>query len=201
LGIPPDASAPDRLARLLLCSRMAFSKKSRGLARSLNRSGVASGKVSAAERRGGRLPEPSGCERCGALFRRRVWRSDVAVSASVLDRVRWTVCPACELQQEQRAFGRVLIRSVTTADEDAVRRRVRNVATRAAATQPQRRLLSMERHGDGLEILTTSQKLSHRIVRELRKTFGGIARYAWSDDGTLFATLDLDDRPGRRPEV
>jgi hypothetical protein len=36
--------------------------------------------------------------------------------------------------------------------------------------------------------LTTSQKLAHRIVHELKKAFRGRATYAWSDDGTLFAT-------------
>jgi hypothetical protein len=47
-----------------------------------------------------------------------------------------------------------------------------------------------------LEVLTTSQKLAHRITHELKKTFGGRASYKWSDsDGALFATWQRDDVP------
>jgi len=40
--------------------------------------------------------------------------------------------------------------------------------------------------------LTTSQKLAHRIVRELKKAFRGRASYDWSDDGSLFAVWERD---------
>ena len=38
----------------------------------------------------------------------------------------------------------------------------------------------MEWTGSALEVLTTSQKLAHRIATELRKAFGGRTTYAWS---------------------
>ena len=53
--------------------------------------------------------------------------------------------------------------------------------------------LNVLEYRDALEVLTTSQKLAHRIVHELKKLLGGKATYAWSDDGSLFATL----RPAR----
>ena len=59
----------------------------------------------------------------------------------------------------------------------------------AAATQPERRLVSIDWTGDTLEVLTTSQKLAHRIVHELKKVLGGKTTYGWSDDGSLFATF------------
>jgi hypothetical protein len=59
-------------------------------------------------------------------------------------------------------FGRVLIRDAAAADEDAIRRRIQNVAARAAVTQPERRVVSVERRGKVLAVLTTSQKLAHR---------------------------------------
>jgi len=68
-------------------------------------------------------------------------------------------------------------------------RRIENVAKRAAYTQPERRIVSLGWEGKTLEVLTTSQKLAHRIARELKKAFGGRTTYAWSDrDGTLSAT-------------
>ena len=66
--------------------------------------------------------------------------------------------------------------------------RARNVAARAAYTQPERRILSF-RTRTGLEVPTTSQKLAHRIARELEKAFHGRASLSWSDrDGRLTAT-------------
>ena len=37
-------------------------------------------------------------------------------------------------------------------------------------------------------MITTSQKLAHRIVHELNKLFRGATSYSWGDDGTLLAT-------------
>ncbi len=64
----------------------------------------------------------------------------------------------------------------------------RRTCERAAFTQPQRRLLDVRRVAGGLEVLTTSQKLAHRIAHEVEKAFGGRVSYAWSDrDGRLLA--------------
>jgi NMD protein affecting ribosome stability and mRNA decay len=160
----------------------------KGLIRSLNRRGTRSEKVRPVEARAGRPGEAAMCERCGALFSRRTWRRDHAVSDALLARVTWVVCPACQQTGREEYFGRVLIRDAAAADEDAIRRRIQNVAARAAFTQPERRVVSVERRGKVLEVLTTSQKLAHRIAHELKKAFGGRTSYVWSDDRTLLAS-------------
>jgi hypothetical protein len=175
-----------RLARRVLGEGM---PRGKGLIRSLSRRGTRSAKTQPVEARRGRLPEPSMCERCGAVFSRRVWRRGRVASPARLARVRWTVCPACEQVSRQEYYGRVLVRGAfARANEALVRRRIENVAARAAHTQPERRIVSIERDGDALEVLTTSQKLAHRIVRELKKLFGGRASYTWTDDRALLAT-------------
>jgi hypothetical protein len=111
------------------------------------------------------------------------------VAAPELARAHWTICPGCRQASQEIGFGRILIRGAyAAANEALIRRRIANVAARAGFTQPERRITSIERQGDVLEVLTTSQKLAHRIVHELKKLFRGRATYAWSDDGTLFAT-------------
>lgn len=76
-----------------------------------------------------------------------------------------------------------------SAHEEEIRRRLENVAERAAFTQPERRIVSIARDADGLEVRTTSQELAHRIVHEMKKAFHGRASYEWSDgDGSLLAT-------------
>jgi NMD protein affecting ribosome stability and mRNA decay len=184
-------SSPHSLACALLspADDMATNaKKTKGLIRSHSRVGTTTGKTRPVERRG-RPQEPSACERCGAVFRRRVWRRGEATSHAVLARARWTVCPACNQRGAETYMGRVrAVGEAVRAHEDVIRRRVENVGARAAAAQPERRIVSTAWDGAALEVLTTSQKLAHRIVHELKKLLGGKATYAWSDDGSLFAT-------------
>jgi hypothetical protein len=69
------------------------------------------------------------------------------------------------------------------------------VARRAGHTQPERRIVSVDWSGRRLEVLTTSQKLAHRIARELVKTFGGRSSFRWSsDDGSLTAVWHAEAR-------
>lgn len=167
--------------------------RGKGLIRSQVRRGVGTGKVRPEERRTGRLVEPLACTRCGAVFRKRAWRR-ATMTRELRKAVSWVVCPACRQQDEQVYLGRLVIElGPHFPEEAALRRRIANVAERAASTQPARRLVSVERRGTSLEVLTTSEKLAHRITAELAKTWRGTATYKWADDGSLFARW----RPGR----
>jgi hypothetical protein len=136
------------------------------------------------------LKDPTMCEICGAVYTRKTWRAGPRTSSTSLIGVGWTVCPACRQGREGEYYGRVLIPGpMSAATAELVTRRIRNVAARARFTQPERRVVSMATWDGGLEILTTSQKLAHRIARELAKAFGGRTRYRWaSRDGELMAT-------------
>lgn len=166
-------------------------KKGKKLIRAANRSSAATGKKALSERATGRLSEPTICERCGATFSGRVWRRRSKATAALLDRAAWGECPACKQTRGGEYWGRVILRGAfAAANEAAIRERIQNVAERAEFTQPERRLVSVGREGDAFEVLTTSQKLAHRIVHELKKAFRGRASYKWSDDGSLFATWE-----------
>lgn len=159
----------------------------KSLIRATNRSATQSGKAAPAERRTGRPSEPAVCKRCGAVFSRRAWRR-VRVTDALLKSATWTECPACTQVGRGEYCGRVLIcGDYALEHEDAIRRRIGNVEARAQFTQPQRRVVAAERDRTVFEVLTTSQKLAHRIVSELKKAFRGRAIYKWSDDGSLFA--------------
>jgi len=166
----------------------------KGLIRSGARRGVRSDRSAPVAVRKTQPPDPSVCERCGAVFTKRTWRRDRARTAVFLAAANWTTCPACKQTAGETGWGRVrAVGTFVLPNEAAIRRRIKNVASRAGATQPERRLVSVEREGDGLEVLTTSQKLAHRVVRELTKAFKGRAVYKWSDDGTLLATWRRDE--------
>jgi NMD protein affecting ribosome stability and mRNA decay len=169
--------------------------KGKGLIRSLSRKGSRSTKSPRVTARPA-APQPGVCEGCGAVFSRRAWRRTGRVGGALLAKARWTVCPSCKQVRGGEYFGRVLLRGTFVGvHERAIRERIANVAARAAFTQPQRRIVSISTASGGLEVLTTSQKLAHRVVRELQKAFRGTASYAWSDnDGSLFATWERNDR-------
>lgn len=175
--------------------------KGKGRIRALSRKGTRSSKSPVVVRKHGNPPEPTVCERCGAVFERRTWRRGRKLSHALLSRATWLICPACEQVREGEYYGRVVIRGAyAAANEAEIRRRIENVAERAQFTQPERRVVSAEREGPVLEVLTTSQKLAHRIVHELKKAFRGRASYTWTDDnGELYATWERNDLPAAKP--
>jgi NMD protein affecting ribosome stability and mRNA decay len=172
-------------------------KQARGLIRSLNRAMVRDDKSPRVVEKTAPPHDPTICARCGAVFLRKTWRNDHKLSDEQLERGEWGFCPACLQVSKEEGQGRLLMRGkAVSRDQAAIRRRIRNVAARAAKTQPQRRIVSIESTDGGLDVLTTSQKLAHRLGHELKKLFGGRVTYTWNDDGTLFATWDYQAPKG-----
>ncbi len=177
-------------------------RKGKGLLRSLTRKGVAYDKSPAVAqraplaRREAAFKEGSACERCGAVFARKKWSRPQRISHERLAAAAWVICPACAQARSGIAYGKLIVSGAFARDNlDLIRRRIANVERRAGSTQPERRILSADFDGEKLEILTTSQKLAHRIARELEKLFGGRAKYNWSsEDGSLFATWKREAR-------
>jgi len=169
---------------------MPITKQSRGIIRSRNRQSVRDDKSPQVVRKTIPVHEPTVCVRCGAVYLRKTWRHNHNLTDDQLDRSRWGLCPACEQVSRQEGQGRLVISGVAVERQDEVRRRLNNVAERAMKTQPERRIVSIESAdgGGALEILTTSQKLAHRLAHEIKKLLRGKVSYSWSDDGTLFAT-------------
>ncbi len=168
----------------------------KGLTRSLDRRGTRSN-MSPPVAQKQRAPEdPSVCDSCGSIYTAKTWRRSRPLPAKLINAAAWTICPACKQAKSGEYFGRVLVQgSNASANLDAIRSRIANVERRAEFTQPERRIVSSKWDGATLEVLTTSQKLAHRIARELQKAFGGRARYTWSDqDGALTAIWQGETR-------
>jgi hypothetical protein len=132
------------------------------------------------------------CERCGSVYEKRTWRKGRQVVAAMATGPVWAICPACRQVSRNEYFGQLRLRGLASGEEEAlVRRRIRNVAGRAGFTQPERRVVSIEVVDGELEVLTTSQKLAHRIGQQIEKLLGGRVRYHWDeDDGCLLGTWE-----------
>lgn len=171
--------------------------RGKGLIRRNTRQGVRSDMSPPVVRRRRKLHDPTLCERCGAVYSLKTWRTGQRAAQADPVGAHWTVCPACEQLASGEFFGRVIVRGAyAEANAGAIQDRIRGVAARAGFTQPMRRIVSTERRGDCLEVLTTSQKLAHRIAHALKRGFAGEVTYAWSDrDGELYATWQREDLP------
>lgn len=161
----------------------------RGRQRALDHRGVKSDKSPrvAAERA---YTDGTVCADCGAVYARKTWRRGrQGVKMTLTPKAATSPCPACLQVKDGRSYGRVILRGAwLKSHEDEVRRRIANVEARARHTQPERRVVEIGRAKDGLEVMSTSQKLAHRLVREMEKAFGGSSSYRWSDhDGSLTA--------------
>ncbi len=164
----------------------------KGLTRSLDRRGTRSDMSPPVAQKQRPPKDPSVCDVCGSIYTAKTWRRNRALPANLINAAAWTICPACKQAKSGEYFGRVLVRgSNASSNLEAIRARIANVERRAEFTQPERRIVSSKWDGATLEVLTTSQKLAHRIARELQKAFGGRARYNWSDqDGALTAVWE-----------
>lgn len=180
-------------------AKKAARARTKGRIRSLVRRGVHDEQTPRVVRRTGSPPSPTVCERCGSVYARKTWRAGERSARTALMGVRWTVCPACKQVAAGEYFGRVHLTGAFVDDHETdLRGRIRAVAARARFTQPERRIVSIDRDASGLTVLTTSQKLAHRIAREIEKAFGGATEYSWSaPQGELLATWRRDDVPAQ----
>lgn len=176
--------------------RPGVNRVGKDLVRALARAGSVSDHSPAVARKGPTIPDQTVCGGCGSVFARKTWRRSARrlQVAAARGGVRGT-CPACRHAAAGRAFGRVVLEgSYLRAHADELIRRIRNVAARAEFTQPERRLVDVVTRGSTLEVSTTSQKLAHRLARELAKAFHGTVSYHWSDrDGRLLALWRRDE--------
>ena len=143
-----------------------------------------------AKRHTGRLRELSACERCGAVFFAAPVAAGPPRHARHARPRRLDHVSGLQADQRSEEYGDAFFvrgRFVVANEKRSVNASG-TLRSAPSSRSPQRRVVSIERRGDVLEVLTTSQKLAHRIVHELKKVFRGRAIYNWSDDGTLLAT-------------
>ena len=171
-------------------------RSGKGLIRAVEHAGSQDDRVPAASQKAPAVRDQTVCGSCGVVFARKTWRRSAARLRTATQHGAVSgVCPACRLVAEGRSFGRVLLEgSYVPGHVEELMRRIHNVAARAEFTQPERRLVEVVMRESMLEVLTTSQKLAHRLARELAKAFQGSVSYHWSDrDGRLLAVWRRDE--------
>ena len=85
--------------------------------------------------RGHLFVDPTACERCGAVYRRKVWRH-VLLDLATLARTTWDICPACRQQATGHSGGRLVLLEQRFGDLQGQRQRelgLRHVTALAVA--------------------------------------------------------------------
>jgi len=132
-------------------------------------------------------PETGVCTECHAINRKKRWYADEAEYA-VLARsgAAHRRCPACRKIADGFPSGVVSLRGrFLRAHREELLTVARNEERRARGNNPLERILGLREGNDGVEILTTDEKLPQRIGREIRKAFRGSVVYRWSEDANL----------------
>jgi len=132
-------------------------------------------------------PETGVCPECHAISRKKRWYADEAEYA-VLARSGAALrrCPACRKIADAFPSGVVTLRGrFLRAHRDEILTVARNEERRARGINPLERIMGLKEGSDGVEILTTDEKLAQRIGREIRKAFRGTVAYKWSEDASL----------------
>ncbi|MGZ8463838.1 MAG: BCAM0308 family protein [Candidatus Deferrimicrobiaceae bacterium] len=127
------------------------------------------------------------CPECHAISRKKRWYLDEAEYDSLVRTgVVFRRCPACRKIADGFPSGVVTLRGeFLRTHHDEILAIVRNEEGRARETNPLERIMEIRDGDEGVEILTTDEKLAQRIGREIRKAYDGTVSYKWSEDANL----------------
>lgn len=126
------------------------------------------------------------CTTCHAIFRRRHWFFDENEYDKLAGQAetRSVVCPACRKIRDGYFEGQVTLAPSLFLKEhkQEILNLIRNEEERAKGFNPLERIISITEKDGKMTVLTTDEKLSQRIGRELKKAYQGHTTYRWSED-------------------
>lgn len=127
---------------------------------------------------GHKLPEPTACTRCGAVYRNGRWTWGSAPA----DAHRHT-CPACDRIEKDYPAGIVTIRGAfAAAHRDEILGLARNLEEHEKAEHPMNRILKVDDQAATLVISTTDPHLARGIGDALHHAYQGQLDYQYPDD-------------------
>ena len=129
-----------------------------------------------------KLPEPSHCEQCGAVYRRGRWTwAQAAPQAS-----HATLCPACHRIRDAIPAGYVRLEGdFFRAHRDEILRRVRACEAEEKREHALQRIMAVRDEGEGTLVTTTDTHLARRIGDALQKSWKGDLEFHYNRQDNL----------------
>lgn len=129
----------------------------------------------------GKLPEPTVCPGCGAVFKAGHWQW-----AEKPPQAHETLCPACHRQRDHFPAGYLHISGdFLNAHEAEILSLVHNHEAREKAQHPLQRVMDIEKKPDGMTITTTDIHLARGIGEALHHAYQGELEFHYNPEQLL----------------
>ncbi|NJD34343.1 MAG: ATPase [Betaproteobacteria bacterium] len=129
----------------------------------------------------GKLPEPTACPQCGAVFRNGRWNWGDAPPQA-----HHETCPACHRLNDRFPAGFVSLGGgFLAAHRDEILNLVRHEEQRERQAHPLQRLMAIEDHDGGVMVTTTDVHLARGIGEALHHAYQGELEYHYKPDDNL----------------
>lgn len=130
---------------------------------------------------GGKLPEPSVCPQCGAVFHKGHWQW-LKVPAGAHS----ATCPACHRIHDHYPAGFLTLKGEFFKDHhDEVMNLVRNEEKRERTEHPLKRIMDVEETGGEVLVTTTDVHLARSIGDALHHAYQGDLEYHYNPEQNL----------------
>lgn len=128
-----------------------------------------------------KLPEPTRCPDCGAVFREGRWQWEVAPADA-----NEALCPACHRIRDRYPAGYVTLKGdFFAAHRDEILRIARNFEAREKAEHPLERIMEVEDIEGGVQITTTDAHLARGIGEAVHDAYKGELVVKYSKEENL----------------
>jgi len=138
-------------------------------------------KVHDAYKAKGKLPEPSVCPQCGAVFHQGRWQWLKAPAGA-----HAATCPACHRIHDHFPAGFVTLKGeFLQGHRDEILNLVHNEEKREKADHPLKRIMAVEEKGDEVLVTTTDIHLARSIGDALHHAYQGELEYHYNPEQSL----------------
>lgn len=131
----------------------------------------------------GKLPEPSVCPQCAAVYEKGRWHWRDAAPADA----KAHLCAACRRIKERLPAGEVVLTGTFLAGHaDEIVGLARNIEERERQEHPLQRIMGLDRSADRIVVTTTDIHLPRKIAHAIEAAYKGELDTHY-DDGAYFA--------------
>ena len=160
-------------------------KRQRGNVQPVNRDQLFQELVHDSYKAGRKLPEPTRCPDCGAVFQIGRWVWGTAPAGAHEER-----CPACHRVHDKYPAGYVMLKGAFLQQHrDEILQLMGNHEAKEKAEHPLQRIMNIVDSADGMLATTTDAHLAHDIAHALHKAYKGELEFHYNkEDNLLRAT-------------